>query len=61
MAVAKPITKADLEDALRHYATKADLNALEARLAQSMTAATRWNVGMMMVSAGAAVTILRLT
>lgn len=37
----QPITRSELREELRHYATKADLAQMETRL-------TRWMVGMML-------------
>ncbi len=43
----QPITRSELREELRHYATKADLTQLDVRLAQMETRLTRWMVGMM--------------
>ena len=43
----QPITRAELREELRHYASKADLAQMETRL-------TRWMVGMMLGSIVAA-------
>ena len=40
-AVEQPITRSELREELRHYASKADLAQMETRL-------TRWMVGMML-------------
>ena len=61
MVTVQPATKADLEDALRHYATKEDLAKLETRLTQALMGATRWNVVIMALLGGTAIAILRLT
>ena len=49
-----PITRSELREELRHYASKADLSQLEVRLAQMETRLTRWMVGMMLGSIVAA-------
>ena len=46
--VEQPITRSELREELRHYASKADLSQLEVRLAQMETRLTRWMVGMML-------------
>ena len=61
MAAVQPATKADLEDVLRHYATKEDLAKLETRLTQALMNVTRWNVVIMALLGGTAIAILRLT
>ena len=62
MAIAEsPITRSELREELRHYATKEDLANLRADLMGAITSATRWNVGVMLLVGGAAVAILRLT
>ena len=61
MAAVQPATKADLEDVLRHYATKEDLAKLETRLTQALMGATRWNVTIMALLGGIAVAVLKLT
>ena len=50
----EPITRSELREELRHYATKEDLSKLEVRLAQMETRLTRWMVGMMLGSIVAA-------
>ncbi len=52
--VEQPITRSELREELRHYASKADLSQLEVRLAQMETRLTRWMVGMMLGSIVAA-------
>ena len=61
MTTVQPATKADMEDVLKHYATKADLAKLETRLTQALMNATRWNVAMIALLGGTAIAILRLT
>ncbi|MCE2405196.1 MAG: hypothetical protein J4F43_08570 [Dehalococcoidia bacterium] len=56
-----PITRSELREELRHYATKEDLANLRADLMGAITSATRWNIGVMLLVGGAAVAILRLT
>ncbi len=50
----QPITRSELREELRHYATKADLTQLDVRLAQMETRLTRWMIGMMLGSIVAA-------
>ena len=57
-----------LEGKIESLATKedlanlrADMGALETRIAHSLTTSTRWNIGVMLLVGGAAVAILRLT
>ena len=52
--VEQPITRSELREELRHYASKVDLSQLEVRLAQMETRLTRWMVGMMLGSIVAA-------
>ena len=52
--VEQPITRSELREELRHYASKSDLSQLEVRLAQMETRLTRWMVGMMLGSIVAA-------
>ena len=62
MATAEsPITRSELREELRHYATKEDLANLRADVMGAITSATRWNIGVMLLVGGAAVAILRLT
>ena len=61
MAKVQPATKADLEDALRYYATKEDLAKLETRLMQSLVSTTRWNITITALLGGTAIAILKLT
>ena len=57
----RPITRTELREELRHYATKADLAVLETRMIERMAAMEsrliRWMIGMMFGSILAAAAI----
>ena len=44
----------ELDRTLRHYATKADLAALETRITAAMASQTRWLAGLVLAAAAAA-------
>ena len=53
-----PLTRAELREeldrTLRHYATKADLAALETRITAAMDSQTHWLAGLVLAAAAAA-------
>ena len=53
-----PLTRDELREeldrTLRHYATKADLAALETRISAAMASQTRWLAGLVLAAAAAA-------
>ena len=56
----RPITRTELREELRHYATKADLAQLEVRMANMEARLIRWMVGMMFGGMAAAAAIASL-
>ena len=56
----RPITRTELREELRHYATKADLAQLEVRMANMEARLIRWMVGMMFGGMAASAAIASL-
>lgn len=59
----RPITRTELREELRHYATKADLAQLEVRMANMEARLIRWMIGMMfggMTSAAAIASLIAI-
>ena len=48
----------ELDRTLRHYATKADLAALETRITAAMAAQTRWLAGLVLAAAAVATSVV---
>lgn len=48
------LTRADLRDELRHYATKEDLAKLEVKISESESRLVKWMIGLMVGAAAVA-------
>ena len=56
----QPITRTELREELRHYATKADLGELRVELHQIETRLIKWMVGLMVASSAVATSLALL-